>query len=163
MLYHFPTRDHLLVAAAEAAGQESAFAFISTPDRDENDLTAIPAIIGRLGMKDERVLQLRTFLSAAAVDADHPAHDFVIEQDALARAALAGMVRAQQERGQASPEVDADEIARLLVAVWAGLQAMWLAKPDFDLADATQRAFRRLTGQSSMEARQAIDEIIARL
>jgi len=163
MLYHFPTRDHLLVAAAEAAGEESAVAFLASPDRDQHDLSAIPAILGRIGMKDEKVLRLRTFLSAAAVDAEHPAHDFAINQEGVARTALTDMVRAQQERGFASPEVDPDEIARLLVAVWSGLQTMWPTQPYFDLADATQRAFRRLTGQASMEARHAIDEIIARL
>ena len=50
---------------------------------------------------------------------------------------------------------------RVIVAVWAGLRARWLVAPTFDLADEILAAFRQLSGQNMMEARQALEQALA--
>ena len=65
----------------------------------------------------------------------------------MARNTFAFMVRQRQEAGLARPDIDHDDAARQMLAVWDGLQVKWLTALDFDLADKVNQAFRRLTGQ----------------
>jgi len=71
------------------------------------------------------------------------------------------MLRHRQHRGLAHPDLEPEAVARRLVAVWDGLQAQWLVSPTFDLADEILAAFRQLSGQNMMEARQALEQALA--
>lgn len=172
LFYHFPTRDHLLVAALELADQESSVAMKSAPwatvgvppyGFDPHSMT-FERIVATLALRDaERPWKVRlaVALSAYAQDPDHPAHDYFVRHNAYATEQFARLMVMMQRRGDAHPDLDPVRVARRLIAVWDGLQAQWLVTPDFDLAVEVQESFRQLTGQNVMAVRQAIDEVMA--
>ena len=61
----------------------------------------------------------------APVVARHPALGRV-------RAALADQVKLQQDDGRIRPDLDADQVAALVIAASDGLQTQWLLDPDVD-------------------------------
>ncbi|GAA1919330.1 hypothetical protein GCM10009775_09860 [Microbacterium aoyamense] len=44
--------------------------------------------------------------------------------------------------GLALPDLEPEAVARRFVAVWDGLQALWLVDPSFDLGDEILASFR---------------------
>ncbi len=164
MLYHYPTREHLLVAAIEAE-EEGNTALLEgmDPADDEDPLVAIPRVSARQGLARAEALRLFSYVSSAAQDPDHPAHEFMIRHNARAVSGLAELVRARQGKGLAHPDIDPYTAARQMLGAWSGLQGQWLVDPSFDLADEVAQAFRRLTGQPTMEAKQMLDDLLTRI
>lgn len=164
MLYHFPTRDHLLVAAMELQdaqnAQSSTVAQVGTM---ADPLQEVPRLIARQNTNNPEPLRLFNHLASAAQDPEHPAHEFMVRHNERGIRALAAMVRARQAQGLAHPDIDADAAARQMLAAWSGLQSQWLVDPGFDLADELTQAFRRLSGQPAMEARAMLDDLMARI
>jgi AcrR family transcriptional regulator len=160
--YHFPTRDHLLVAAMELVDDEARARYFD-PEASDIDLDQIPWLMARAGMENDKTLHLFTALQAEAPNPHHPAHAYFTEHYERATGALAGMLRRRQAEGLAVPELDPDTVSRQLLGVWGGLQSQWLVNPSFDLADEIRQAFRRLTGQAAMETKQAIDDLMTRV
>jgi AcrR family transcriptional regulator len=162
MLYHFPSREHLLVAAIETADEATLSAtrwLAGTPE--EEHLDTLPVVVARDGPERTRVIALFSHLAAAAQDPGHPAREYLLRHNAGSVAALAQLVRRRQELGFAHPDIDAESAARHLLAVWGGLQNQWLVDPAFDLAVELQQAFRRLTGQPTMEARRRLEQALS--
>lgn len=163
MLYHFPTRDHLLVAALNASTEDQTQLVASQALTEMPGPDQLAGIIARDAMRDDKVAHLFASLSAEATNPEHPAHEYFQEHYRTARFHLARIVRDRQATGKAHPDLDPDAIARQLMAIWTGLQAQWLVEPDFDLANEIEVAFRQLTGQSAVEAKRAIDDAMTRL
>ncbi|MHA6523600.1 TetR/AcrR family transcriptional regulator [Tessaracoccus sp. G1721] len=162
MLYHFPSRDHLLVAAVEH------FDRTMTTSRTNLSRTAVgfESVIEELALRaqaDDRRLQLQVALAAAAQDPAHPAHEYYRRHYDQALEEMTSVISSMQESGRAHPDRDPLEMARMFVAVWDGLQQQWLIRRDFDLADSILRAFREISGQAAMEARQAVEDLLARI
>ena len=153
--YHFPSREHLLVAALEASERATRGAFVDQPD-----LETSLGNVARFEVEHLNVLKLRAALNAEASDPDHPAHAYAVRHYAAATAGLASLVRSHQERGDYHPDLDPDATARRLVALWEGLQARWLVDRDFDLADELTQTVRHLSGRAAMEAKRAIDSLM---
>lgn len=164
MLYHFPTRDHLLIAAMEL-DEEGHSSSAATPGfgGGEDVLFAIPQAFARSGMAHVETLRLFSYLASAAQDPEHPAHAFMLEHNARAVAGFARIVAGRQRAGLAHPDIDPHAAARQMLGAWSGLQSQWLVDPSFDLADEVTQAFRRLTGQPTMEARALIDDLLAKI
>ena len=149
-LYHFPTKEHLLVAALELSDEEAALRPFSTePGMGLDDLRAF------VDTTTERahIMRLHTALLGRATSPDHPAQEFLARHNREAVAHVARMVRHRQRAGTAHPGLDAAGAARQFLATWDGLQAQWLLDPSFDFGDHLVQAFRRLTGQNWMEGR----------
>lgn len=161
--YHFPTRDHLLVAALELADEQAEVRY-STAELQGQSLETVSGLIARDGMgRNRAVILLFTALGAEAPDPDHPAHGYFKVHNAMNVARFAEAVRQRQADGLAHPDLDPETVARQLQGIWRGLQSQWLVEPNFDLGDEVRQAFRRLTGQPTMEARQAMEEVLADL
>ncbi|MEE2039256.1 TetR/AcrR family transcriptional regulator [Nocardiopsis sp. CT-R113] len=149
-LYHFPTKEHLLVAALELSDEESALRpFTTDPGMGLDELRAF------VDTTTERahIMRLHTALLGRATSPDHPAQEFLARHNRDAVAHVARVVRHRQRVGTAHPGFDAVEVARQFLATWDGLQAQWLLDPSFDFGDHLVQAFRRLTGQNWMEGR----------
>lgn len=152
VMYHFPTREHLLVAALKLA--------------DEQDSASVPADFGLEHLQSfvaqaprrVEIMRLYAAIAGSATTPDTPAHEFIAEHYTTVVENLAAMVRRHQQAGRAHPALDPQRTARQLVAVWDGLQAQWLVNPDFDLAEELVASARRLTGEGFMAARQAMLE-----
>ena len=169
MLYHFPTRDHLLVAAIEhfegflvpgagASGREAERPL--APPEEFRDL--IHRLAQRSPSEDKR-LQLQVALASAAQDPAHPAHEFFQRHYERVMAEMVDLMKARQAAGLAHPDRDPVRMARQFVAVWDGLQQSWLIRRDFDLAEEITEAFREISGQNAMEARAAVRDLLTRL
>lgn len=167
MLYHFPTRDHLLVAAIdyfeghlepgdEEQGRERPLA---SPDQF-HDL--IDTLARRSPSEDKR-LRLQVALASAAQDPAHPAHEFFQRHYERVMAEMVDLMKARQAAGLAHPDRDPVRMARQFIAVWDGLQQNWLIRRDFDLTEEITEAFREISGQNALEARAAVQDLLSRI
>ena len=163
MLYHFPTRDHLLVAAIEyfegffaGEGGERPLA----PPSEFRDL--IDELAHRSPGEDKR-LRLQVALASAAQDPAHPAHEFFQRHYERVMAEMIDLMEARQAAGLAHPDRDPVRMARQFIAVWDGLQQSWLIRRDFDLTEEITEAFREISGQNAMEARAAVRDLLSRI
>ena len=165
MLYHFPTRDHLLVAAIEyfegfidGDGQEGERPL--APPSEFRDL--IDQLAQRSPGEDKR-LRLQVALASAAQDPTHPAHEFFQRHYERVMAEMIDLMKARQAAGLAHPDRDPVRMARQFVAVWDGLQQSWLIRRDFDLTEEITEAFREISGQNALEARAAVQDLLSRI
>ncbi|MFV2196747.1 TetR/AcrR family transcriptional regulator [Nocardiopsis sp. LOL_012] len=152
-LYHYPTREHLLVAALELSDEQAALRpFPGSPGTILDDLREFVATT------EERanIMRLHTALLGRATSPDHPAQEFLARRNREVASGFTRLVRHRQEAGLAHPGLDPAEVSRQFVAVWDGLQAQWLLDPSFDFGEHLVQAFRRLTGQNWMEARSVL-------
>ena len=76
------------------------------------------------------LVRLFTILAAESVDADHPAHGWMVGRYAGLRAQLAARLREEQRAGHVSDALDPDLIAPQILAMFDGLQLQWLLAPD---------------------------------
>lgn len=160
MLYHFPTRDHLLVAALEVSDADREVDYVERHARSHGaQVETLAEEFASQAMRNDRVIRLMAALTAAATDPDHPAHPYFVEHHERAQSGLAHVVRAEQAAGLAHPELDPEETATQLLAMWLGLESLWLLRQDFDLAASLTSAFRRLTGRALMEQRALLDKL----
>ncbi|MCK2022676.1 TetR/AcrR family transcriptional regulator [Microbacterium sp. kSW2-24] len=161
LFYHFPTKDHVLVAALELSDRLTTDDVGGLDDKQLRDVDHVVSILARLDAQHEWKVRLVVYLSARAQEAEHPAHAYFVAHNAAAVQGFANMLRHRQHRGLAHPDLEAESVARRFVAMWDGLQAHWLVDPSFDLADEILASFRQLTGQNVMEAKQAFERAIA--
>lgn len=153
VLYHHPSRDHLLVAALARADE------LAGDDHPSDEQAVDPGFADRLAghvtasvQGDAPVVRLYVMLAGHAATPGHPAADFFADHYRATVAVYSRLVRARQAAGLAHPGLDPEQTARQLVAAWDGLQAQWVVDGNFDLAAAVSGAFRRLTGQGWAEA-----------
>lgn len=167
MLYHFPTRDHLLVAAIDyfeghletGDGERGRERPLATPDQFRD---LIDTLAQRSPSEDKR-LQLQVALASAAQDPAHPAHAFFQRHYERVMAEMVELMKARQAAGLAHPDRDPVRMARQFVAVWDGLQQSWLIRRDFDLTEEITEAFREISGQNALEARAAVQDLLSRI
>lgn len=159
LFYHFPTRDHVLVAALERVDElsqaEVEAQYAAVPDDLERLIELLTGSISGEPWK----AALTVALNGHAQEPEHPAHDYFVGHYARAIDGFGKLLRARQEAGLAHPDLDVVGVARRVVAVWDGLQAQWLVTPDFVLAKEVTAAFRQLSGQNVMEFRQVLDDL----
>lgn len=80
------------------------------------------------------LVALFTVLSGEATAADHPGHDFFRRRYDDLRALIRDAVRRGQQDGELRPDLDAEQVARTMIALLDGLQLQWLYDPTFELA-----------------------------
>ncbi|MCZ9880629.1 hypothetical protein NFJ07_02360 [Arthrobacter sp. B2a2-09] len=166
MLYHFPTRDHILVAAMELADEESGDRLSAEALSDgegSRDMGWVPARLAQTAMQDQATVRLFMALGAEAANPEHPAHEYMKHHNERAIKEFAAIMKRRQSEGFADPGIEPHSAARQMMAAWSGLQGQWLVDPSFDLGQEVAQVFRRLTGQPTMEVRQMIDELLTRI
>ncbi|WP_280402656.1 TetR/AcrR family transcriptional regulator [Nocardia carnea] len=151
VLYHFPSKDHLLVAALAQADEQAVEPYRVAGEPD--DLLEALRNFAHIGPQRENELRLYAALAGHATTPGHPAQEYFARHYSSAIAYFAGIVSRRQAAGLADPALDPAEVARQLVATWDGLQAQWLADRSFDIGDLLVSAFRRLSGRDRMEDR----------
>ena len=158
--YHFPTKDHLFIAALEQADLDDGLpAHFDTL----TDITQHLRLIIQAPAGHPNRLRLFTVEMANATDPDHPAHSWLLQRSQTVRQVFADMLRHLQAHGEAHPDIEPERFARQLIAVWDGLQIQWLAQPDFDLATEVIETFHFLARTDLMAARRAIAKLAAEL
>jgi len=134
LTHHFGSLERLLVEVYRASAER-----LERERPGPEDMA--PVEIMRLAAERNRevpgMVQLYTSLVAAALESGHEtATAFVSERFAAVRAALVAQIRGRQEDGRIRRDVDAEQVAALVVAASDGLQTQWLLDPDVDLIGA---------------------------
>jgi AcrR family transcriptional regulator len=127
LLYHFPSKEELLIAALkhwdaqsdDLTGTEfSGLAFI---DKQRTVVRRNATLRG--------LIELFASMSTEATNPDHPAHEFFVQRyDRVVRTfshAFSTALAAGEVRADLSPETE----ARSIVALMDGLQIQWLLDP----------------------------------
>ena len=134
LIHHFGTLERLLVEVYEESERR-----LELEARDLQDIS--PVEVMRLSAQRNRgvpgLVQLYTSLVASALAEGHPAATrFASQRFARIRASLVEQIKSRQEAGRIRSDVDADQVAALVIAASDGLQTQWLLDPDVDLVGA---------------------------
>ncbi|MBF9069043.1 TetR/AcrR family transcriptional regulator [Streptacidiphilus fuscans] len=138
VLHHFGNREALLAAVLEAREAAARDAFGDARLDPEAGLRIVAANASTPGL-----VKLFVDVAAAAAEPEHPAHDWFTERYATIRSSLAEWVTVDAARPEgrkptadrpAPSRVDADWVARILLAATDGLQLQWLLEPGIDMA-----------------------------
>lgn len=126
--YYFPSREELLIAVYAAHEHRDDAEEWLGDDRSPIEAMQESATRNR---QVPGLVQLYTALVADAVQAGHPtARAYITERFAAVRRRVGRHVERSQEHGAIRPEVDAPDVAALIVAASDGLQLQWLLDPD---------------------------------
>ncbi|MGI5454243.1 TetR/AcrR family transcriptional regulator [Streptomyces sp. CA-249302] len=155
VLYHYPSKDHLLVAALEHSDTEDSEQRLSGDVPSDFSLEELRGF-ARTTPRRESIMRLYSALAGEATTPGHPAQEYFAQRYNTTVTWFAALVERRQAAGLAHPGLDSVETGRQIVATWDGLQTQWLVDPSFDLGDLLVSAFRRLSGQNWMEARNRI-------
>ncbi|WP_084038022.1 TetR/AcrR family transcriptional regulator [Demequina sp. NBRC 110053] len=125
VLYHFPTKEALLMAVLEHRDQQGA---LDNPVRSELGREALRSMVGSAEKNETQrpLVELFTTLSAEATSADHPAHDYFRGRYERLLASLVGAYAVAREAGDLVEGVDPEIAGAQLIALLDGLQVQWL-------------------------------------
>lgn len=131
LLHYFDSREQLLIAVYEhAEAKREAAADAPEPAGPVDVLVrAAGANVAVPGL-----VELYSTLVAASLEAGNvTGRSYFVGRFARVRGDLADRVRDGQARGEIRTDVDADQVAALLVAASDGLQIQWLLDPSVQL------------------------------
>ena len=130
LLHHFDTKENLLAEVLRKRDEVDRQKFSPA------DVSELPLIIqlAHHNMEVPGLVQLYVSLQAAATDPDHPCHEYFRERDLVVHSRIARDIEKRQKAGRFDPDVDADVIARMLLALSDGLQLEWAVNSNVDLA-----------------------------
>jgi AcrR family transcriptional regulator len=127
LLYHYPSKDALLVAAL-ARFDETQLSVLAPGEA----LETAPERAA-LGVRRTNVVHLYSALLGEASDPAHPANAYFKERWRASGEIQASDIVLLEERGEANPTVAPDRAALWILAAWDGLQSHWLVDPSFDI------------------------------
>lgn len=130
LIHHFGSKDDLLAAVLEHKDVSSVESFDT-----EHVLTALRALVAQ-NLEKPGLIKLYTTLTAESINPTHPAHDYFTTRYSKARQLFSGLMRRAQKSEEIAPDVDAETLGVLLVAVMDGLQLQWLHDQDVDVTTA---------------------------
>jgi len=167
VLYHFPTKDHLLLAGLarldDLAAERSGFgadADVADHDIDPGALDELlhnvefPLIVNA-GPRDRLV----SYVRGLAMTPGHPAAAYFAERDARAVAIFTRILEARQKAGLVHPALEPADVATQFIALWQGLGELSGVDSTIDANRLLERGFRMLTGQEIMEAQRRMLEL----
>jgi len=146
LLYHFPSKKHLLLAVAE-----HRFSALEQWWAGLDDAAGLDTILDEMVRSTERLLaqpgliELSVLMSAEAADASSPAYVLFAERYRGAVTSLSTLFSSCVERGELESVTDCDALARECIAVIDGLQLQWvLSDGAVDLVGGIRTHARRI-------------------
>ena len=138
LLRYFGSKDGLLQAVLEQR-EEGERDWRSELIEQLGLLAALPEVLAH-NMTMPAIIRLDTTLTLEAIDAEHPAHDFVRQREEDFQESLCIELLREQRVGRLSNDVDVEQLAHEIRALVEGLQLLWLNYPSLDIAE-TMRDF----------------------
>ncbi|WP_207456372.1 TetR/AcrR family transcriptional regulator [Herbiconiux sp. SYSU D00978] len=143
VLHHFASREELLVEvlrrrdalAVERAGEsDTIHGFLDTMRANAE----VPGLVA-----------LYTAMAATVeTDPDSPSRRFFTERYPTVISLVRQAIEERQRRGEVPQQLDAERVARLIIAAADGLQTQWLVDPSVDMVGHLQYFWDVLVGQS---------------
>jgi AcrR family transcriptional regulator len=160
LLYHFPSKDHVFVAAMEQADLQATRELLDRPTDPQAVEEGLRNFV-RHSMGRPNLALLQAALRVEASDPGHPAAAWVRRHREQSHEHYGDLVGLLQQTGYAHPNVDPAAFGRQLAALWEGLELQWLAEPSLDLAEEIVQAFRAITRHNEMAARRALEQAMS--
>lgn len=148
LLYHFPSKKHLLLAVAELRISMEAgwWARVGPEARLADVLEEMVASAERF-LSQPGLIQLAVLAVAEAADPTSPAHALFAERYRQAVQGLSGILEHCVGLGDLPADTDCDALARECIAVSDGLQLQWvLSDGAVDLVGGIRDHTRRIAG-----------------
>jgi len=145
LFYHFPSKEHLFIAALQQFDDEHIRAV-----GKEAGAVADMGPRAEVGVRRTHLSRLFAEMSGAAVDHGHPANEYFRKRLARSLHVVSTDIVRLQGLEIVSEDIDAASAARRLLAAWNGLQFQWHHGPEFDIRaelEAVVDAVLRLTAE----------------
>jgi len=138
LLHHFKNKATLLRSVLEHRDAESLRMFDF--GRPGGDVLRAMLELADYNETNPGIVELFGVVSAEATDPEHPAHEFFRDRYINTRQTIAESFAQLRSEGRLRPEVDPEDAARDLIAMWDGLQIQWLYhRGSFRIADELRR------------------------
>ncbi|WP_157696961.1 TetR/AcrR family transcriptional regulator [Leifsonia sp. 21MFCrub1.1] len=151
VLYHFPTKDDLLLAALRLSDEHEW----STMPLGESVRRA-PARAAE-SLSRINVVRLHTAMFGESSDPAHPAHEYFKERWRAGDERMVQSIERLQAVGVVDRAIAPYRASRWIHTAWEGLQLQWLAEQDFDIAVELQSLIERILGVSMAEIDRATE------
>ena len=130
LLHYFDSKDDLFTAILRTRDQVDAERF-----RELDDVVDQLIAVIKHNAETPGLVQLFASMSTAATsDPEHAAHEYFADRYVRFRAELATSIRKRQASGEVRPDLDADTLSAVLMAVSDGMQLQWMLDPTTDMA-----------------------------
>jgi AcrR family transcriptional regulator len=130
LFHYFRGKQELLTAVLAERDRRGA----AHADGDETGLRLLVPVAER-NRREPGLTTLYAVASATANDPGHDSHGYFQERYATLVETLAEDIERRQAAGEVRRDVPPAALARLVVAVFDGLQLQWLYDKDVDMAD----------------------------
>jgi AcrR family transcriptional regulator len=130
LLYHFPSKDDLLLAVIAFRDEEEAAELPRQVQRQESLSDIIQAALRRHAVEGETVARLFTVLSAESIDHEHPAHDYFVDRYRRGRQLVTDLIASEQAQGRITSAMPPEQLAIALLALMDGLQLQAHLEPE---------------------------------
>ncbi|WP_144712620.1 TetR/AcrR family transcriptional regulator [Curtobacterium pusillum] len=148
LLHYFDSKDELWVDILRRRDEQDL-----AHEWNATDPAALLAAIVRHNTEVPGLVQMFVNLSAAAAtDPEHPAHEYFRNRYDSNRRSMAADFRAMQQDGRLRPDVDAEQLTSVLLAVSDGMQIQWLYDPTRDMAEHVELVARLAIAQTAPAA-----------
>lgn len=149
VLYHFGSKEALLLAVIAERDRRAGLELATLPARD--GLASLRAGV-RFAEQSERepgLTALHTVLQVESLDPASPAHAYFQERSRLLRRGIERTLRAAKKKGEVRADVDCAAAAARVVAFLEGAAVLWLVDRSLSLADLYRGFFDDLTAALS--------------
>jgi AcrR family transcriptional regulator len=143
VVHHFPAKSDLLAAVLENA--DHAGDWFLDRARAHGVKTAIIELVAH-NLDRPELLRLLAIVSSEASDPEHPAHGWFVKRYENFARELQRVIAYDVEQGRLPSDVDPEQAAHVIIAVWDGLQLQWLLDPTQDMRGRMDQALDRLLG-----------------
>ncbi|MGM5068641.1 TetR/AcrR family transcriptional regulator [Rhodococcus qingshengii] len=140
--HYFESKDHLLIEMLRARDRSAEQRFDTAGSA--LDLGEFMAEAMAANALDPARSRLYVMLSAAAMDPNHPAHQYFRQRFQLFKDFAIRHLVHGQENGTIPQATDPEFAAMALLAATDGIQIQWLIDPDIDMADHIRTVWRKL-------------------
>lgn len=132
VLYHFPSKDELLLAVLAGIDEEELQYSSSTEGNAADGRTFLRELLLRHQQAPE-LMRLWAELTSAASRTDHAAHGFFVTRYQEGRARTIAFLQHLQDQGRLRKGLEPEHGAVLFLAVLDGMQTQWLLDPRLDI------------------------------
>ena len=126
LIHHFPTKADLLLAVIEHYEARSIELIQEALSAADGSFSGALLALAGSHEADPTFIRLFTVLVAESVSPAHPAHEWFVARYERVRAEIAERFREEQRRGQIRGELDAETLARQVIAMFDGVQLQYL-------------------------------------